>query len=84
MSIKVWDYSNSTETIWTTFDYGTVEAETEEEAKEKAITEIKNELKKVNEILTKHGYQSDGDRTIEMSFTDIQVTESSIPFENTY
>ena len=48
---KTWEYSVSTQTLWTSFDYGEVEAKTREEALEKAIAKLNYDFKKVNEIL---------------------------------
>lgn len=49
--MKQWNYSVSSNSVWTSFDYGTVEAETYEEALEKAKAELKENFDKVNEIL---------------------------------
>ena len=46
-----WQYMVTTNTIWASFDFGTVEADTREEAKEKAEKEIKNNLDKCNKAL---------------------------------
>lgn len=72
--MKIWDYSNSTETIWTNFDFGEVEAETIEEAREKAISKMKEDLAVANAVLEGTGL------SIEMSFDYIQVSESGVPF----
>jgi hypothetical protein len=50
-SIKEWTYSISTETIWTSFDYGTVKAKNYDEALEKAKEQLRYDFKKANEIL---------------------------------
>lgn len=47
----IFEYSVSTATIWTSFDYGTVEANSIEEAKEKAIEKLKYDFSKVNDVL---------------------------------
>lgn len=49
--IKKWSYSVSTDTLWTSFDYGEVEATSYEEALEKAKAKLTYDFKKVNEIL---------------------------------
>jgi hypothetical protein len=49
--MKKWNYNVTTSTIWASFDFGTVEAETYEEALEKAKVQLAYDFKKVNEIL---------------------------------
>lgn len=49
--MKKWNYKCSTNTIWTSFDYGTVEAPTQEEALIKAKEELSYNLKKCNDTL---------------------------------
>lgn len=49
--MKKWNYSVTTSTIWTSFDFGEVEAETYEEALKKAKEQIKYDFDKVNSIL---------------------------------
>lgn len=66
-----WKYSNSTNTIWTSFDYGEVEAETYKEAYEKAVIELKYNLHKVNEVLASADVTSTF--TIDMNFEQIEV-----------
>ena len=46
-----WNYSVSTLTIWTSFDYGEVEANSEAEALVKAKAEVSYNLQKCNEVL---------------------------------
>lgn len=48
---KQWEYSLTTNTIWASFDHGTVTAKTIEEARELAIQQIKYDLQKVNDAL---------------------------------
>lgn len=68
-----WQYSNTTNTIWTSFDYGVVEAETKEEAEILAKKELEYNLKKVNEVLNccdpTIGF------TIEMNLEQIEILQ---------
>lgn len=66
-----WKYQLTTNTIWTSFDYGEVEADLIEEAREKAIKEIEYNLKKVNDAL--NHCQITEDFTIEMDFSQIEI-----------
>jgi hypothetical protein len=50
-SNKKWEYRITTSTIWLSFDYGEVYADSREEALELAKKEITYNLKKANEIL---------------------------------
>ena len=45
-------YTVSTTTIWTSFDYGDVEADSREEAREKAELELKVNFRIANDALT--------------------------------
>lgn len=65
--MKLWRYTNSTETIWCSFDTGEVEAYDYKEAKQKAIAQIEKDLKEVNELLKGH--------TIEMNLYEIEVED---------
>jgi len=47
-----WQYMLTTNTIWASFDFGTVEADTREEAEVKAKEEVKYNLDKCNEVLS--------------------------------
>jgi hypothetical protein len=49
--MKKFEYTISSHTIWTSFDYGTVEAENIEQAREKALAELKNDFTKANDAL---------------------------------
>lgn len=69
--MKKYTYSNSTNTIWTSFDYGDVEANSLEEAREKAEEKLKTDLTRANILLK-------GIFTIDMDFKDLEVRE--IPF----
>lgn len=51
IKMKKWHYAVSTSTIWASFDFGTVEAETREEALEKAKVKLDYNFKKANDIL---------------------------------
>ena len=46
-----WKYSLSTNTIWTSFDYGEVEADTQDEALRLAEIKLTDKLNKINRIL---------------------------------
>lgn len=70
---KKWEYSLTTNTIWASFDHGTVTAKTSEEARELAIQQIKYDLQKTNEVLrsadiTKGFF-------VDMDFTQLEVKE---------
>ena len=67
--MKTWNYSLTTNTIWTSFDYGQVEAETREEALILAEKSLREELNLVNKILASNHYK------IEMDFSQIEITE---------
>lgn len=69
-----WTYNNSTHTIWTSFDYGEVEADTYEEAKEKAIAEMKENIQLANDAFKK--CPETECFNIEMNFKDIEVEEA--------
>ena len=49
-SNKKWEYSLTTNTIWTSFDYGVVYADSREEALELAKKEITYNLEKANHV----------------------------------
>jgi hypothetical protein len=49
--MNTYEYSVTTATIWTSFDYGEVQAETIEEAIDKATIEVAYSLKKCNDAL---------------------------------
>ena len=51
MKMKTYSYSVSTNTIWTSFDYGEVQAENAEEAIKKAIEKLTYDFNKVNDVL---------------------------------
>ncbi len=47
--MKKYKYTISTNTIWTSFDYGEVEAEDYADARKKAITELSYNFQKAND-----------------------------------
>jgi hypothetical protein len=50
--MKKYNYSVSTSVLWTSFDYGEVEADTIEEARAIAIRELNYDFKKANDALS--------------------------------
>lgn len=67
----IWDYNLSTNTIWTSFDCGQVEADTYEEARTKALKQLQYDLDKANTVF-KHSDITQG-FSIEMDFTQLEV-----------
>lgn len=67
----IWDYSLSTNTIWTSFDCGQVEADTYEEACALALKELKYNVDKANTVF-KHCDITQG-FTIDMDYTQLEV-----------
>jgi hypothetical protein len=67
----IWDYSLSTNTIWTSFDYGQVEADTYEDACTKALHKLKYDVEKANTVF-KHCEITDG-FSIEMDYNQLEV-----------
>lgn len=67
-----WDYYLNTLTVWSSFDHGEVLAETEEEAREKATKELRDNLDKANNAL-KEGFL---DFRIAMDFSQLEVKRS--------
>lgn len=71
--MKKWEYKLTTNTIWTSFDFGEVYAENREDAERLAKIELSYNLTKANEILNSCdptiGFK------IEMDFTQIQLIE---------
>jgi hypothetical protein len=72
----LWDYKLTTNTIWTSFDFGQVEANTHEEAEKKALKKLKYDLSKANDALA-HCDITDG-FTIDMDFSQLEVTEANV------
>ncbi len=73
---RLWNYSLSTNTVWTSFDHGQVQATSYDEAIELATAKLKYDLQKANEIL------ASCDPTlgfvIDMDFKDLCVDEEII------
>lgn len=59
----IWNYRLTTNTIWLSFDFGQVEAETKEEAIKNATNQLKEALEKVKPI----------GESISLDFTQIEV-----------
>lgn len=68
-----WTYNNPTNTIWTSFDYGEVEADSYEEATVKAMIQVKQDLRKVNDALDR----MTSSFSIEMDLSQLEVTLKS-------
>ena len=71
--MKNYEYSLSTNTIWTSFDYGNVKANDKEEATLKAIEELKYNLEKCNAAL--QFSDNTAHFSINMDFSQIEITE---------
>jgi hypothetical protein len=69
-----WNYSVSTNTIWTSFDYGIVEANTKEEAKQKALKQLRYDFEKANTVLA----QADVTQGFQLSFNESQIEISIV------
>ena len=69
--MKRYRYSLSTTTIWTSFDCGEVEAENIEQAREKALIELKYNLRRANASLAYSDNTSGF--TIEMNWDCLEV-----------
>lgn len=63
----LWEYSVSTDTVWTSFDFGEVKAKTVESAYKKAKRKVKKDLKKCNSLLKEIG------QTIEIDFDQLTI-----------
>lgn len=74
--MNTYHYSVSTNTIWTSFDCGDVEAENREQAREKAIAQLKYDFDKANEAL-KHCDITDGFK-VEFDPSQVQITMTNI------
>tara|TARA_R110000851_G_C12715346_1_gene527818 strand:+ start:196 stop:429 length:234 start_codon:yes stop_codon:yes gene_type:complete len=73
MKLKKYNYLLSTNTVWCSFDGGTVEAENTAEALRKAENELTRELTKVNLALAANPETKGMD--ISMDLDQIEITE---------
>jgi len=69
--MKTYNYSVSTSTIWASFDFGEVVAESIDAARELAIAKLKYDFQKVNEVLA----SADVTQGMSISFneSDVQI-----------
>jgi hypothetical protein len=67
--MKTYQYSISTNVLWASFDFGTVEAHNPQEAREKALAALKNDFLKVNNLLVSIG------ATIDFNTHAIEIIE---------
>ena len=67
--MKKYHYKCTTNTIWLSFDYGEVQAESKEKARYLAIQEIKEHLRKANNLLEDIGME------ISIDFDGIELEE---------
>ena len=70
--LKTYAYSLQANTIWLSFDYGEVQANTIEEALELAKTQLKYDIDKANEVLA-HADVTQG-FNISVDFSQLVVT----------
>ena len=68
-----WQYSISTNTLWTSFDYGEVEGDNYDEALVNAKKELKYNFDKANQVLQSADVTKDF--SIEYNEDDIQLTQ---------
>jgi len=73
LKLKTWEWSCSTNTIWTSFDHGEVQAETKAEALGLAIKQLRYDIKKVNQVLNSADVTSGFE--IEFDFHNIEIKE---------
>jgi hypothetical protein len=66
--MKTYNYSLTTNTIWTSFDFGQVQANNAEEARILAEKEIKQKLDEANKELSKLNI------SISMDFTQLEIS----------
>jgi hypothetical protein len=69
--MALYTYSNSTQTIWTSFDYGEVEADSLDEAREKAIAKLKYDIRKCNDVFDNCDITNG--LTIDMDYSQTEV-----------
>jgi hypothetical protein len=67
--MKRYSYTVSTSTIWTSFDYGEIEADNELEARKKAIAQLRYDFDKANESLA----HCDNTKGFSIHFNDSEV-----------
>lgn len=72
--MKKFRYSVSTNTIWTSFDYGEVEAENMEKARQKALEQLAYNFQKANDVLD-HAEITQGFK-VDFDKTQIQIEET--------
>ena len=70
--MKKWNYTVSTDRIWTSFDYGEVEADDYNEALQKAIAELNENFSIANKAL------EDADTGFRISYTTRDITIEEI------
>ena len=73
----IWEYTVSTNTIWTSFDFGEVEADTLGEAIQKAKDEVKSKLDKVNIAISQCDITYG--MTIDINLDNIEVSPKKTP-----
>lgn len=73
--MRYWRYSVSTNTLWASFDFGTVSAETLNEARNKAIEKLTYDFSKVNDALS-HCDNTQG-FTIDFNKDSVELEEVS-------
>lgn len=71
--MRKFNYTVSTSTLWTSFDFGVVEAENIEKATEKAIEKLNDDFKKANDAF----FHCDITKkfTIEFNKDCVEITE---------
>jgi hypothetical protein len=57
--MKTYQYSVSTSVLWASFDFGTVEAQDIQEARDKALEALKNDFSEVNKLIALIGHSID-------------------------
>lgn len=71
--MRTYRYTVSTNSIWTSFDYGSVDAESIEEARRLAIQELKSNFEKANDALRRCDSTRDLDFSISFSEGSVSV-----------
>jgi ribosomal protein S5 len=67
--MKTYQYCVSTSALWASFDFGTVEAQDIQEARDKALEALKNDFAEVNKLLALIGH------SIEFNKDAVEVVE---------